>query len=250
MLVTDRTLAPAGALPALVDRAVDGGVDAVQLREKDLPERDLVALGRELRDVTRGRALLVVNGTVEQAMACDADGVHVGEGVYLTPPTPLPSQGRGESGQAEGASISPVRGTGMSHSPSHDRTPPSLRGKGAGGLGSLLFSRAVHSVEAARRAEVEGVDFVVLGTIYPSRSHPGGVTGGTELVARVHEVVRVPVIGIGGITCENAGAVIRAGASGVAVISAILAAEDPRAAAAALRDAVEVALPHAVGEEA
>jgi thiamine-phosphate pyrophosphorylase len=250
MLVTDRTLAPAGTLPSLIERAIDGGVDAVQLREKDLPERELIALGRELRDVTRGRALLLVNGTIEQAAACDADGVHVGEGGYLTPPAPLPSQGRGEFSSTEGASISVGRGMSIAPPPSHERTPPSLRGKGAGGLGRLIFSRAAHSIEAARRAEAEGVDFVVIGTIFPSRSHPGGTTGGPGLVARVSATVRVPVIAIGGITEENAGAVIDAGAAGVAVISAILAAEDPRAAAAALRDAIDAAVPRPVGEQA
>jgi thiamine-phosphate pyrophosphorylase len=218
MLVTDRTLARPGALPALVEQAVAGGVDAVQLREKDLPEQELIALGRELRAVTRGRALLLVNGTVEQAMACEADGVHVGEGVYLTRFAALTA-------------------------------PPSLAGKGAGGLG-ILVGRSVHSVEAARHAEAEGVDYLVLGTIYPSRSHPGGATGGLELVAQVSREVGVPVIAIGGITVENAGEVIRAGASGVAVISAILAAADPRAAAAALHEAVEAARQSPVGEQA
>ncbi|MGE3599255.1 MAG: thiamine phosphate synthase, partial [Dehalococcoidia bacterium] len=205
--------------------------------------------GRKLREVTRGRALLLVNGTVEQAMACDADGVHVGEGVYLTPPAPLPSQGRGEFSSTVGGSISFVREMSIPNQPSQERTPPSLRGKGAGGLG-LLRSRAAHGVEAARRAEAEGADWIVLGTIYRSRSHPGGATGGLDLVTQVSETVRVPVIAIGGITSENAGAAISAGASGIAVISAILGAEDPRAAAAAMAEAINAALPRSVGEQA
>jgi thiamine-phosphate diphosphorylase len=90
----------------------------------------------------------------------------------------------------------------------------------------------------------------VLGTIYPSRSHPGGATGGLELVAQVSREARVPVIAIGGITVENAGEVIRAGASGVAVISAILAAKDVRRAATALREGVETACRSLVGEQA
>src|SRR5688500_7374287 len=134
MLVTDRTLARPGALPALVERAVAGGVDAVQLREKDLPEQEVIALGRELRAVTRGRALLLVNGTVERAMGCEADGVHVGEGVYLTPPPPS-LRGKGESSSTEGASISSGGGMAKQAQPTLNRTPPSLRGKGGGGLG-------------------------------------------------------------------------------------------------------------------
>ncbi|MGH2585320.1 MAG: thiamine phosphate synthase, partial [Dehalococcoidia bacterium] len=113
---------------------------------------------------------------------------------------------------------------------------------------TLLLGRSVHSLDAARRAEAEGADYLVLGTIFPSRSHPGVLTGGTALVAEVSRVVAVPVIAIGGIATENAGAVIEAGASGVAVISAIFAATEPRAAAAALVSVIERRRPSAVGE--
>lgn len=214
MLVTDRTLAPAGRLAALVEQAVAGGVDAVQLREKDLADGALKALGRDLRAVTRGRALLLVNGSIDVARACAADGVHLAEGVDLTP------------------------------------RPPSQRGKGGGGLGPFLIGRSVHDLPAARRAEREGADYLVLGTIFPSRSHPGGPTGGLELVREVGQSVDLPVIGIGGITIDNAAAVIRAGASGVAVISAILAAPDPTAAAAALVRAIDAARRCPMGEHA
>jgi thiamine-phosphate diphosphorylase len=80
---------------------------------------------------------------------------------------------------------------------------------------------------------------LVLGTVFPSASHPGGPTIGLEGVRDVCAAVNVPVIGIGGITAHNAGDVIRAGASGVAVISAIFDAPDPRAAAAELRAAID-----------
>ena len=80
MLVTDRTLCggPDG-LVAGVEDALSGGVDAVQLRERDLPHEDLLALARRLREVTRGRALLIVNGPLDVALACVADGLHLPE---------------------------------------------------------------------------------------------------------------------------------------------------------------------------
>ena len=202
MLVTDRTLTPAGSLPHVVDRAIVGGVDAVQLREKDLPEPELIALGRALRDVTRGRALLLVSGTAEQAHACAADGVHLPESAASL-----------EDAERDG----------------------------------LLVGRSVHDLAAAREAEREGCDYVVLGTIFASRSHPGGRTGGAELVSEVCTTIRQPVIAIGGITASNAEAVVSAGASGVAVISAILAAPDPRAAAEELTLAVNRGLRAAAG---
>jgi thiamine-phosphate pyrophosphorylase len=114
-------------------------------------------------------------------------------------------------------------------------THPGTRG------GSMAISRSVHSIDAAERAEAEGADVLVLGTVFTSPSHPGAPTIGIEGVRGVCERVSVPVIGIGGITKESAGDVIRAGASGVAVISAIFDAPDPRAAAAELRSAIDAA---------
>jgi thiamine-phosphate pyrophosphorylase len=212
MLVTDRTLVPTGGLADAVDRAVAGGVDAVQLREKDLADGELIALGRELRAVTRGRALLLVNGTLAQAHACDADGLHLPE---AAPP------------------VAPDRHSAF-------RIPHS----------AFLLGRSVHDVDAARRAAAERVDYLVLGTVFPSRSHPGGATGGLDLVRHVRAAVDVPIVAIGGITAANAASVLRAGASGVAVISAILAAPDPRAAAAELRAAIDQARAVASGEHA
>ena len=64
---------------AVVAAAVDGGVNVVQVREKDLPDEDLFSLTRRLREVIDGRALLIVNGRPEVALAAGADGVHLPE---------------------------------------------------------------------------------------------------------------------------------------------------------------------------
>lgn len=195
MLVSDRTLCPLDRLPAVVAEVVRRGVDAVQLREKDLPADALLAVARELRAVTRGRALLFVNGRVDVAVAAGADGVQLGE-----------REGRSQRQSA------------------------------------LLIGRSVHGVASAEAAARDGADLLVLGTIFPSRSHPGGATGGPELVGAVRARVALPMVAIGGITVSNASAPIAAGACGVAVISAILAAPHPGDAAAALRAAVDAAL--------
>ena len=84
MLVTDRRLA--GGVDALLDavnEAVEGGVTAVQLREKDLPPEELLPLARRLRAVTRNRAALVVNGPLEVALAVGADGIHLPDGAPM-----------------------------------------------------------------------------------------------------------------------------------------------------------------------
>ena len=78
-LVTDRTLSGADALAATVDAAVSGGVNAVQLREKDLPAGELLKLALSLRRVTRDRAALIINDRLDVALAAEADGLHLPE---------------------------------------------------------------------------------------------------------------------------------------------------------------------------
>ena len=106
-------------------------------------------------------------------------------------------------------------------------------------LGSdMLIGRSVHSVEGANQALQDGADFLVVGTMFPSRSHPGEEPAGPQLVRQVMERCSLPAIGIGGITSENCSQVIDAGAMGVAVITGILAAPDPAEAASHLKQAM------------
>src|SRR3954471_15106 len=70
----------AGAARAVVPAALRGGVDVVQLREKDAPDDEGVSTGRRLRELCDEHdALLVVNDRADLALACGADGVHVGQ---------------------------------------------------------------------------------------------------------------------------------------------------------------------------
>ena len=103
---------------------------------------------------------------------------------------------------------------------------------------NLLVGSSVHSVEGAAAAESNGADFLVLGTLFETTTHPGVETGGLALVEAVTRRVRLPVLGIGGITPANVRSVIDAGASGAAVIAAISMADDPRAAACSLYQAI------------
>ena len=202
MLVTDRRLAGGeDALVRAVAEAVEGGVNVVQLREKDLAPEELLPLAHRLREVTGGRALLLVNGPLEVALEAGADGVHL--------PEDAPAQGwpDGPSGGVE------PRG--------------------------FVVGRSVHSPAAALRAAEEGADYLVAGPVYKSASHPGGSPAGLEIIRKVVSVSPVPVIGIGGITAKNAPDVMGAGASGVAVISAILGKESPAEAAGEIWQAVK-----------
>jgi thiamine-phosphate pyrophosphorylase len=89
MLVSDRSLTGGvDGLVAAVEEAVAGGADAVQLREKDLPHSELAVLAGRLRSVSEGRALLVVNGPPEVALAARADGLHLPEDAPFPDPRP------------------------------------------------------------------------------------------------------------------------------------------------------------------
>ena len=104
--------------------------------------------------------------------------------------------------------------------------------------GDALIGRSVHSVSAACRAETDGADFLLVGTMFASRSHPGEEPAGPDLMRQISRNCTLPLIGIGGITSKNAHEVIGAGGSGVAVITNILAAPDPEAAAKRLKEVI------------
>jgi len=103
----------------------------------------------------------------------------------------------------------------------------------------IMIGRSIHSVDAARRAEREGADYIVAGTIFASKSHANRPGAGLEFLTEVCQAVSIPVVAIGGVTPENAGGCLRAGASGVAVLSPIMNAGDPDDAARMYRTALD-----------
>ena len=94
----------------------------------------------------------------------------------------------------------------------------------------MLLGVSTHDPEQARRAVADGADYVAVGSIFPTTTKAGFQLVGPELIRRVRPEVPVPLVGIGGITAENAPSVLGAGADAVAVISALCATPDPEAA--------------------
>ncbi len=191
-LVTDRRRCNGRSIEDVVDSAVQGGVELVQLREKDLSASELYALMLRLKSVIGNKALLFINDRIDVALAANVDGVQLGE---------------------KALSLHAAR---------------RIAGE------RLLFGRSVHSVDGAVEAESQGADLLILGTIFPTASHPGANTGGLSLVKSATDAISTPLIAIGGIEVSNVGSVIEQGASGAAVISAITTSADPTEAAAAL----------------
>ena len=202
-LVTDRSLAHPLPLLERINRAVAGGVDLVQLREKDLPGGPLLELAGGIKDSLPDSVLLLINERVDVAAALGVDGVQLGEAAL-----PVPKARR-------------------------------ILGPDA------LIGRSVHSLEGALAAEAEGADFLVVGTMFASRSHLGEEPAGPQLLGEIGAECSLPMLGIGGITAGNVAQVMAAGAAGAAVISAILGAPDPEAAARELKETMLASLERA-----
>ena len=100
---------------------------------------------------------------------------------------------------------------------------------------------SVHSVDEATAAERDGATWVTFGHVWETGSHPGEPGRGVEALREVAIAVEVPVIAIGGITTAQVPEALAAGASGIAVISAILAADDPAEATGTIRAALDTA---------
>jgi thiamine-phosphate pyrophosphorylase len=194
VLVTDRRATAGRDLVETIARALDAGLPAVQLREKDLPGRELCTLAERLRVATRRtNALLFVNDRVDVAVAVEADGVHVG---------------------AAGLPVAVVR-----------RLAP-----------GYLVGASTHASDEVAATEA---DFVFFGPVHAT---PGKAAyGAPQGLARLADAVaraRVPVVAIGGMDADAAPDLRRAGAHGVAVVRAILAAADPAEATRRLLVAV------------
>ena len=203
-LVTQQTLSEGRSTVEIVEQAIEGGVDAIQLREKEMSAKDRYELGQTLRELTEAAGVdLIVNDRVDLARAIDADGVHLGQ-------SDLPiSVAREQLGD------------------------------------DAIIGASVSTVSEARLAAITGADYLGVGAIYGTTSKPEAPTAedglGLDALADIVQTVRIPVTAIGGITAENAVAPIEAGASSVAVISAITAADDPAAAARVLRESTNPA---------
>ena len=197
IVITDARLAAPRSVEWVVEQALRAGARAVQLRNKSAPARNLLLEARTLRDLTREwGALLFLNDRFDVALAAGADGIHLG-------PDDLP--------------VGAVRAA----------APP-----------GFLIGHSTDIPAMARKAAADGADYIGCGAVFPTQTKAdAGTEIGGEGLARVAAAVEIPVVGIGGITPEGAHRIAEAtGAAGVAVISAVMGAQDPGEAVRALLD--------------
>jgi thiamine-phosphate pyrophosphorylase len=194
-LVTDQTLTRGRTLADVVAAAVQGGVTCVQLREKQLSTREFLAQALILKALLAPQGIpLIINDRIDIALACDADGVHLGQ-------NDLPAD--------EARKLLPA---------------------------SVFIGWSVESMDDVRQSAALPVDYLGVSPIFstPTKTDtkdPWGLEG----LAVVREATRLPLVAIGGIHSGNARDVLRAGANGLAVVSALCAADHPQVVAAELR---------------
>ncbi|GHH96880.1 thiamine phosphate synthase [Neobacillus kokaensis] len=183
----------------VLTEAIAGGITLFQFREKGegaLTGTAKYKLAKELQQICQQHQIpFIVNDDLELAVELDADGVHIGQ---------------------EDEPIHIVR-----EKIGHEK----------------ILGVSVHTMEEAAAAKQEGADYFGIGPVFPTATKKDAKgSQGTRLIEKLRsEGFTIPIVGIGGITSNNAASVIKAGADGVSVITAISHAESPLEAANALK---------------
>lgn len=197
-LVTDRSLSLGRPLDYIVDEAIKGGVTMVQLREKACSSKEFYELAIRLKSSLRHHNIpLIINDRLDIALACDADGLHIGQDDI---PYPIARQ---------------ILGT------------------------NKIIGLSVENVQDAIEANKFDVDYIGISPVFgtPTKTdtaQPLGLNG----VREITQISKHPSVGIGGINMSNAQDIIRAGADGISVVSAIMSANEPKLAALQLSEII------------
>ena len=197
-LVTDRSLARGRSTLEIVSAAVHGGVTVVQLREKDCSSRDFIEQALTIKEFLKDSGVPLI---INDRM--DVALAVKADGVHL--------------GQTD--------------------MPLAVAKEILGD--SMIIGISAESLQDAIEAEKGGADYLGVSPIYatPTKTDTAPPLG-LEGLREIRAAVRLPLVGIGGLNRDNAAEVIRNGADGVAVVSAIVAADDPQTAADALKQII------------
>ena len=197
-IITDENIGLKRTHAEIAMLAIAGGADAIQLRDKSCSNRELIRIGRTIREITcRSATLFIVNDRLDVALACGANGVHLGQGDMRTDV----ARQIAPPGFIIGVSVSTVE-------------------------------------EACRAEREGADYVVLSPTFSTGSKQDAGPGHGLSVLREIRRNVSLPVIAIGGIHRGNVGDVIEAGADGVAVISAVVGAADITAAARDLKNLI------------
>ena len=175
---------PVLAVSRFAEELLRGGATLIQYRDKTSDARRFLSCARELRRITRDRARLIINDRIDLALACEADGVHLGQD-----------------------DLSPAAARRI-----FDRVGP-----------HLIIGFSTHNLDQVREADSSAIDYVAVGPVFAtvSKANPDPMIG-LEGVRAARQATSRPLVAIGGITRENCRQVREAGAGSVAVISDLL----------------------------
>ncbi|NLO89461.1 MAG: thiamine phosphate synthase [Clostridia bacterium] len=198
-LIANSALTKGKPLENVVRDAVAGGVDIVQLREKDKSAGEVYTTALKIKNILKDfpETIFLINDRVDVAMAVEADGVHLGQ-----------------------ASLPP-------------KTVRNLLGD------KKIIGVSTHSIEEAERAQREGADYIIFSHIFETKSKPGLAPRGVEALSKIKARIKIPVFALGGINKTNVHEVLNAGVDNIVVMSAILESSDPRNTALQLKEKIQ-----------
>lgn len=186
-LVTDRSLSLGRSLVEVVEEAVKGGVTMVQLREKDCSSLEFYQEATALKRLLKPYKIpLIINDRLDIALACDAEGLHIGQSDL---PFSIARQLLGEN---------------------------------------KIIGLSVECLKDAQEANKLDVDYIGISPVFstPTKTDTAMAVG-IEGVRKITLQSVHPAVGIGGINKNNAEDIIKAGAEGISVVSAIMSAHEP-----------------------
>lgn len=189
--MTDEGLSRGKSHAEIAAGAVLGGASIIQLRDKTASSLKLFSDAVKVAEICRGKALFIVNDRIDVALASGADGVHLGQ----------------------------------------DDIPAGIARKLCGN--DFIVGVSVGSLAEAEKAVADGADYIAVSPVYATSSKADAGAGhGLSLVREIRQAFpALPLVGIGGLNKENAAEAVLAGLDSVAVISAVVGAEDIKSAA-------------------
>jgi thiamine-phosphate pyrophosphorylase len=197
-VLTDTALQSRFSHLELASLAIKGGADTIQFRQKLGATREMIKIVRQLKQLCKDNGVTLVVND-----RIDVAIAAEADGVHLGQddfPLPLARKLLGES---------------------------------------RIIGGSAATFEEAQKCLAEGADYIGFGPVYPTTSkEDAGPVAGIKLLKKVVEAIPLPIIAIGGISVKNTPEVMRAGAQGIAVISAVCCQEDPEQATRALSNAL------------